>query len=137
MAGADGTMLDEVDLALIDAVQANPRAAWSELGPVLGAAPMTLSRRWRRLTDAGRAWWRGRRHRTGRGRPAVLAAHDTAVMIVNHAMAEADVEAVLRHPRSAVASDGWVLEAPGDGHPHPRNFGTFARVLRRAAPSPG
>lgn len=61
----------------------------------------------------------------------VLAAHDAAVMIVNHAMAEADVEAVLRHPRSAVASDGWVLAAPGDGHPHPRNFGTFARVLGR------
>lgn len=49
-------MLDEVDLALIDAVQANPRAPWSELGPVLGAAPMTLSRRWRRLTEAGHAW---------------------------------------------------------------------------------
>ncbi|TMR23896.1 N-acyl-D-amino-acid deacylase family protein, partial [Nonomuraea zeae] len=59
----------------------------------------------------------------------VLAAHDAQVMIVNHAMAGRDVDAVLRHPSSAVASDGWVLRAPGDGHPHPRNFGTFARVL--------
>ncbi|MBO1332837.1 amidohydrolase family protein [Streptomyces sp. VRA16 Mangrove soil] len=61
----------------------------------------------------------------------VLAAHQGEVMIVNHAMAEADVETVLRHPDAAVASDGWVLHAPGDGHPHPRNFGTFARVLGR------
>ncbi|MCP2360249.1 N-acyl-D-amino-acid deacylase [Nonomuraea thailandensis] len=59
----------------------------------------------------------------------VLAAHDAAVTIVNHAMAERDVQDVLRHPAGAVASDGWVLRAPGDGHPHPRNFGTFARVL--------
>ncbi|MFB4279851.1 amidohydrolase family protein [Nonomuraea sp. MTCD27] len=59
----------------------------------------------------------------------VLAAHQAQVMIVNHAMAERDVDAVLRHPSSAVASDGWVLRAPGDGHPHPRNFGTFARAL--------
>ncbi|MFF4837733.1 amidohydrolase family protein [Streptomyces sp. NPDC001315] len=61
----------------------------------------------------------------------VLAAHQGEVMIVNHAMADADVDTVLRHPGSAVASDGWVLHAPGDGHPHPRNFGTFARVLGR------
>ncbi|MGW2119520.1 N-acyl-D-amino-acid deacylase family protein [Streptomyces zhihengii] len=59
----------------------------------------------------------------------VLAAHRGEVMIVNHAMAEDDVDTVLRHPGSAVASDGWVLNAPGEGHPHPRNFGTFARVV--------
>ncbi|WP_406318972.1 D-aminoacylase [Streptosporangium sp. NBC_01639] len=61
----------------------------------------------------------------------VLAAHNGEVMIVNHAMAEADVDTVLRHRISAVASDGWVLHAPGEGHPHPRSFGTFARVLGR------
>lgn len=61
----------------------------------------------------------------------VLAAHGGEVMIVNHAMAEDDVDTVLRHPGSAVASDGWVLGAPGEGHPHPRNFGTFARVVGR------
>ncbi|WP_151774154.1 N-acyl-D-amino-acid deacylase family protein [Streptomyces abyssomicinicus] len=61
----------------------------------------------------------------------VLAAHHGEAMIVNHAMAEDDVDTVLRHPSAAVASDGWVLHAAGDGHPHPRNFGTFARVLGR------
>ncbi|WP_377273541.1 amidohydrolase family protein [Peterkaempfera sp. SMS 1(5)a] len=61
----------------------------------------------------------------------VLAEHGGDAFIINHAMGEADVEAVLRHPHTAVASDGWVLQAPAEGHPHPRSFGTFARVLAR------
>ncbi|MEQ3549041.1 hypothetical protein WIS52_01045 [Pseudonocardia nematodicida] len=34
-------------------------------------------------------------------------------------------------PMVSVARDGWVLELTGDGVPHPRSFGTFARVLGR------
>ncbi|MFD0031437.1 amidohydrolase family protein [Streptomyces sp. NPDC127172] len=59
----------------------------------------------------------------------MLHAHEAQVWIINHAMAEADVEAVLRHPGSAVVSDGWELDTAGGGHPHPRHFGSFARVL--------
>ncbi|MBP1325216.1 N-acyl-D-amino-acid deacylase [Leucobacter exalbidus] len=59
----------------------------------------------------------------------VLAGHGAAVAIVNHAMAEADVAAVLQHRLVSVASDGWTLSAAGSGTPHPRSFGTFARVL--------
>ncbi|MCQ8194291.1 N-acyl-D-amino-acid deacylase family protein [Streptomyces rugosispiralis] len=61
----------------------------------------------------------------------VLRAHQAQVWIVNHAMSEADVDTVLRHPLSAVVSDGWELDTATDGHPHPRHFGTFARVLAR------
>lgn len=61
----------------------------------------------------------------------VLQEHDAAVAIVNHAMAEPDLEAALRHPRVAVASDGWEMAASGTGQPHPRSFGTFPRVLAR------
>jgi len=61
----------------------------------------------------------------------VLAGHRGAVSIVNHAMSAADVRTVLRHPAASVASDGWVLRPRGDGHPHPRSFGTFTRVLGR------
>jgi N-acyl-D-amino-acid deacylase len=61
----------------------------------------------------------------------VLAAHNGAVGIVNHAMAEDDVRAVLSHPQVSVASDGWTLRPSGAGRPHPRSFGTFARVLGR------
>ncbi|MBO2463179.1 N-acyl-D-amino-acid deacylase family protein [Actinomadura violacea] len=61
----------------------------------------------------------------------LLAAHNATVSIVNHAMSAADVSAVLAHPLVSVASDGWTLAASGDGRPHPRSFGTFARVLGR------
>jgi len=47
---------------------------------------------------------------------------------VFHAIAEADVERILAAPFTMVASDG---EVPvfGRGAPHPRSYGTFARVL--------
>jgi N-acyl-D-aspartate/D-glutamate deacylase len=61
----------------------------------------------------------------------VLEHHDAAVSVVNHGMSEDDVVTVLRHPFTSVASDGWILSATGPGHPHPRNFGTFPRVLGR------
>ncbi|MBD3008270.1 MULTISPECIES: amidohydrolase family protein [unclassified Streptomyces] len=61
----------------------------------------------------------------------VLHAHQAQVWIINHAMSEADVETVLRHPLSAVVSDGWELDTATDDHPHPRHFGAFARVLAR------
>ncbi|AIJ24680.1 MULTISPECIES: N-acyl-D-amino-acid deacylase family protein [Amycolatopsis methanolica group] len=61
----------------------------------------------------------------------VLEAHAAQVMIVNHAMDEDDVIAVLRHPAVSVASDGWIMTETGEGRPHPRSFGTFARVLAR------
>jgi dihydroorotase/N-acyl-D-amino-acid deacylase len=45
-----------------------------------------------------------------------------------HAMAEDDVVRILRHPATMIASDG---EVPlfGQRAPHPRSYGTFARVL--------
>lgn len=65
----------------------------------------------------------------------VLAAHGAGVSMVNHAMAAEDVATVLAHPLVSVASDGWILRpepaADGsEGTPHPRSFGTFARVLQ-------
>jgi N-acyl-D-amino-acid deacylase len=59
----------------------------------------------------------------------ILENHQAAVSVVNHAMSEEDVVTVLQHPRTAIASDGWIMDATGSGHPHPRNFGTFPRVL--------
>lgn len=59
----------------------------------------------------------------------VLATHNAAVAIVNHAMNETDIEEALHDPHISVASDGWVMTATGDGNPHPRSFGTFSRFL--------
>jgi len=45
-----------------------------------------------------------------------------------HAMQEEDVRRIMQHPQTMIASDGGIL-APGEGVPHPRNYGAFARVL--------
>jgi len=47
-----------------------------------------------------------------------------------HAMSERDLVRILKHPATMIASDG---EIPifGRANPHPRSYGTFARVLGR------
>lgn len=45
-----------------------------------------------------------------------------------HAMDDGDVERIMQHPKTMIASDGR-LSIPGYGHPHPRAYGTFPRVL--------
>jgi N-acyl-D-aspartate/D-glutamate deacylase len=47
---------------------------------------------------------------------------------IYHAMDENDVENIMKHPMTMIGSDGR-LSSPGDGHPHPRAYGTFPRVL--------
>ena len=47
---------------------------------------------------------------------------------IYHAMSEDDVEAIMAHPQTMIGSDGRLV-ALGDGHPHPRWYGTFPRVL--------
>ena len=47
---------------------------------------------------------------------------------IYHAMHPDDVARILAHPLTMIASDGGI-EVPGEGHPHPRNYGTFARIL--------
>ena len=44
------------------------------------------------------------------------------------AMDKEDVENIMKHPQTMIASDGRLVR-PGDGHPHPRWYGTFPRVL--------
>lgn len=45
--------LSHLDLRLIHAVQVSPRASWTALATILGADPVTLSRRWARLEREG------------------------------------------------------------------------------------
>lgn len=47
---------------------------------------------------------------------------------VFHAMDEQDVMRIMKHPKTMIASDGRLV-IPGRGHPHPRWYGTFPRVL--------
>ncbi len=48
--------LDELDRAVVHALQIHPRAPWTLVGEVLGVNPVTAARRWHRLTEAGLAW---------------------------------------------------------------------------------
>ena len=45
-------------------------------------------------------------------------------------MDETDVERIMQHPVTAIGSDGGV-SVFGQSVPHPREYGTFARVLGR------
>ncbi|HEV2446245.1 MAG TPA: amidohydrolase family protein, partial [Candidatus Sulfopaludibacter sp.] len=51
-------------------------------------------------------------------------------------MGDVDIERIMRYPFTAVASDGGVME-PGAGNPHPRSYGTNARVLAEYVRSRG
>jgi len=75
----------------------------------------------------------------GRGlEPTVENAAATALWLVEqggcsgifHAINEEDLQRILRHPATMIGSDG---EVPifGEASPHPRSYGTFARVLGR------
>ncbi len=59
----------------------------------------------------------------------ILAAEPGATVIM-HSMSEEDVRTVMRHPSTMIGSDGIpTLE----GRPHPRLYGSFARVIGRYA----
>jgi dihydroorotase/N-acyl-D-amino-acid deacylase len=75
----------------------------------------------------------------GRGlEPTIDNAAETALWIVEkggcsgifHAISEDDLQRILRHPQTMIASDGEVTVF-GQANPHPRSYGTFARVLGR------
>jgi len=49
---------------------------------------------------------------------------------IYHAISEPDIERIMRSPYTMIASDGAISPSPKD-FPHPREYGTFARVLGR------
>lgn len=64
----------------------------------------------------------------------LLRESDGLARVVHFETTEADLVALLRHPLSLIGSDGSSLAADGPssaGRPHPRNFGTYPRVLGR------
>jgi dihydroorotase/N-acyl-D-amino-acid deacylase len=56
--------------------------------------------------------------------------HAGGCQAVYHVIGEEDVERILRYPFTMIGSDGEVPHF-GVGAPHPRSYGTFARVLGR------
>ncbi len=59
-----------------------------------------------------------------------LVNEEPGTLVVFHNMSEEDVQMVMRHPSTMIGSDGV---ATLESKPHPRLYGTFARVLGRYA----
>jgi DNA-binding Lrp family transcriptional regulator len=51
-----GDTLDELDLALVNALQIAPRASWTQVAAALEVDAATVARRWERLRESGNAW---------------------------------------------------------------------------------
>ncbi|NND07711.1 MAG: D-aminoacylase [Saprospiraceae bacterium] len=49
-------------------------------------------------------------------------------MCIYHVMDQKDVDRIMQHEATMIASDGTISKI-GSGHPHPRSYGTFPRVL--------
>ncbi len=56
------------------------------------------------------------------------AGNEQGASVIYHYMSMDDVDTIFRYPNAAVASDGTIM-AYGRGQPHPRSYGTNARVL--------
>ena len=74
-----------------------------------------------------------------RGRPVTVTAAVEALIELQlaggfigifHGMDERDVVRFLQHPGTMIETDGDLV-TPGTGHPHPRTYGSFPRVLER------
>ena len=64
---------------------------------------------------------------------AILLEERTQASMVHFCMSDDDVRYVISHPLSMIGSDGSSLAPYGplsEGKPHPRNYGTFPRVIQ-------
>jgi len=81
------------------------------------------------VSEVNRAW--GRREGLDREIQTVLdMAGRGGAQMVYHSMDEGDLVRIAGFPHTMFASDAGILE-PGRGRPHPRAYGTHARVLGR------
>jgi len=63
----------------------------------------------------------------------VLETNEMRVSMIRFGMGPEDIERVFRFPRTLIGTDGGAVAPDGllaTGHPHPRSYGTFAKVLR-------
>lgn len=58
----------------------------------------------------------------------ILAIQKGGASCIYHVLSDEDVERIMAHPLTMAGSDGRLTE-PGNGHPHPRWYGAFPRIL--------
>ena len=63
----------------------------------------------------------------------LVIAEDGTIPVVCYAMDEEDIKAIMVSPLTVIGSDGSAVPIDRPGKPHPRTFGTFARVLKKYA----
>jgi N-acyl-D-amino-acid deacylase len=59
----------------------------------------------------------------------LLAEAGGEILTIVHGQSEDNLRRIMRHPLTAIGSDGWTLSPEAGGRPHPRSYGTYARVL--------
>jgi N-acyl-D-aspartate/D-glutamate deacylase len=115
-----------IKAGIVDALQ-NDRGAGDSKNVVISSCPFDAKLAGKNLAELTRA----------RGVEVTLAnAADTAMELetkgacgaIYHAISEQDVLRIMRYPYTMVASDGGI-PVMGRAAPHPRAYGTFARVL--------
>ncbi|MFF0462654.1 Lrp/AsnC family transcriptional regulator [Streptomyces mexicanus] len=108
------TALSETDLALVEALQVQPRASWSRIAAVIGIDATTAARRWQRLTGTGLAWM-----------TAYPAPHTSVIGYVDLACRADAVDALTRR----VCAWGPVFSVERTTGEHPLFLGVAARDL--------
>jgi N-acyl-D-amino-acid deacylase len=64
----------------------------------------------------------------------LIAAEDGLINMIAFGRSEDDLQTVLRHPDTLIGSDGLAVDPQGpsgSGHPHPRYYGCYPRLLGR------
>jgi N-acyl-D-aspartate/D-glutamate deacylase len=64
----------------------------------------------------------------------LIAAEDGLINMIAFGRSEDDLQAVLQHPDTLIGSDGLAVDPhgpSGSGHPHPRYYGCYPRLLGR------
>ncbi|MET9486546.1 AsnC family transcriptional regulator [Nocardia sp. NPDC006630] len=117
--------LDELDLVLINCLEIAPRATWQRIGAALDVDPVTVARRWQRLSAARAAWVGGRATGVPDGCQAIVlvscangAVSDTAqrlarwphVLSVEHISGDHDLSLLINVP-GLVALSRLLLES--------------------------
>ena len=107
---------------------------WEDI--MIASSPSRPDAQGRRLSQIAAAWSRDPLDAAFE----LLLAEEGRGAIILFQLDEADLRQALGHAQVMIGSDGSALAAEGElarGKPHPRNFGTFPRVLGRYAREQG
>jgi N-acyl-D-amino-acid deacylase len=116
-----------IKAAIVESIEQD-RGGGDPRNVVMASCPFDASLAGRNLAEI--AALRGLAGMDGAAEAAIEIQQKGGCSAVYHAISEEDVERILKHPATMIGSDGEIPQF-GRGAPHPRSYGTFARVLAR------